>query len=62
MVDIQNVHVGLVLRLIEKPYVRGTVYALTPLGQKNWFKIELTSGRCELVQKPELWEIIPNSL
>lgn len=57
MVKIEDVTIGLRLRMIQTPHVKGHVCGLKPLGQKNWFKIQLDSGSLQLVQKPELWEI-----
>lgn len=56
MVKIEDVFVGMRLRFIENPTRQGIVSRIGVLGQKNWFKIKLSTGQLYLVQKSELWE------
>lgn len=57
MVRIEEISVGIRIRLIEHPHVYGTIQQIGCLGQKNWLKVRLIpSGELRLVQKPELWE------
>ncbi len=57
MVRIEDIYVGMRLRLIDEPHVYGTIQHIGCLGQKNWLKIRLyPSLQLRLIQKPELWE------
>lgn len=57
MVRIEDIYVGMRIRLIDQQHVYGTIHQLGCLGQKNWLKIKLIpSGQLRLIQKPELWE------
>ena len=58
MVKSEEIVVGSYIQMIGKPHVRGIVGRLRPLGQKNWFKLDLESGQSIVVQKPEEWEFI----
>lgn len=58
MVKTELLSVGDKVYMIDKPHVRGIVCGLRPLGQKNWFKVQLKSGDIRLVQKGELWQLV----
>ncbi len=56
MVKSEDIYIGMKVRLIENYTVQGTISKIGVLGQKKWFKVNLTNGKLYLVQKPELWE------
>ncbi len=58
MVKTEEIYIGMKIRMVDNKHVYGTVHSLRPLGQKKWFKVELSSGEIRLVQRPEEWQVI----